>query len=578
MSALFFKALGTRIARPWARWRNRLTARRACLGGRPEVAERLPEPILTGDADAGQALVSGRWTALGLDLAIAPGSIWDLRLPPGAFAPRLERERQACLWLDDLASLGSRPARVLAQAWVQDWIRHYGRGGGPGWTPELAGRRAKRWAAHAEMLTQGLDRTAADRFWRALAAHRRYLERVWRRAEPGRPRTRALIGLVWIGRVLPNRDHASLVAELGALADERIDAEGAIASRAPSELADLVTQLIWAARIIEDSGLKAGAPHLSAIARAVPVARSLRLGDGTLARFHGGDAGAPERLDQALAELRLGVQAKPRLAMGYARLIGGRVTLVMDAELPPGTGHAAALAFEMSIGRQPVVVNVGPGQGFGRDWSRFCRTTAAQSTVELDGRSSSRVEARDFAARTFGPRLVNGPTLVSVRQAQDATGMWLLGTHDGYASSHGLLHERRIFVDAKGREARGEELLTVTDAKARARFDQVSRRGPVVVAARFHLHPAVGVEFDAFRQAAILTLPSGETWMFRSGGGLLDIEESRVFDTHQPRAVPTKQMVVRAEVVEYLGQVTWSFGRVSEAKLSPDAGEGLDSP
>ena len=72
------------------------------------------------------------------------------------------------------------------------------------------------------------------------------------------------------------------------------------------------------------------APHLQAIVRAVPVLRPLRMGDGGVARFHGGGAGAPGRLDQALAELRLVAQPKPRLPMGYARLAGGRVVLVMD--------------------------------------------------------------------------------------------------------------------------------------------------------------------------------------------------------------------------------------------------------
>ena len=83
-------------------------------------------------------------------------------------------------------------------------------------------------------------------------------------------------------------------------------------------------------------------------------------------------------------------------------------------------------AFEMSVGRQRLVVNAGPGQVFGGDWTLLARQTAAQSAVEVDGRSSARIEAGGLAARTFGARLAEGPALVSVRQAQDATGQWLL--------------------------------------------------------------------------------------------------------------------------------------------------------
>ncbi len=67
------------------------------------------------------------------------------------------------------------------------------------------------------------------------------------------------------------------------------------------------------------------------------------------------------------------------------------------------------------------------------------------------------------------------------------------------------------------------------------------------------------------RQLVLLTLPSGEVWMFRAGGGALALEDSVYFDPAAPAPLPTMQVVVRAEVVEYLGQITWSFGRVAEA-------------
>ncbi|HRO12894.1 heparinase II/III family protein [Amaricoccus sp.] len=568
--ALTLKALGEQIARLPRGWQNRIWAHRARLGGRPQVAETLPEPIFLGDADAGQALLDGRWPTLGREIPVGKGSIWAAPLTDR----RLEAERQASLWLDDLAALGNRPARALAQAWVQDWITRFGHGGGPGWVPEAAGRRAKRWALHAALLTQGLDRGGADRFWRALAAHQRYLARAWPQAAEGPPRLRALAGLVWSGVVLPHPGHSAALAEMAALADALVDPEGGTPSRAPEDLAEILTLLIWTARLLDNAGQQAMAPHLSAIVRAVPVLRPLRMGDGGVARFHGGGAGTPERIDQALAELRLVAQPKPRLPMGFARLAGGRVVVVMDGAAPPAgpgalTAHAATLAFEMSAGRQRLVVNAGPGRAFGGDWTLLSRRTAAQSGIEVDGCSSARFPDRGLAARTFGTPLTDGPALVSVRQAQDATGQWLLATQDGYVASHGLLQERRLYVDARGQEVRGEDILTVPDAGARDRFERAAAAGRLGFAARFHLHPAVTPELDEGRQLVLLALPSGEVWMFRTGGGLLSLEDSVWFDPAAAAPLPTRQVVVRSEVVEYLGQVTWSFGRIAEARAAP---------
>jgi uncharacterized heparinase superfamily protein len=146
--------------------------------------------------------------------------------------------------------------------------------------------------------------------------------------------------------------------------------------------------------------------------------------------------------------------------------------------------------------------------------------------------------------------------------------MWLLATQDGYVESHGLLHERRLFVDARGAEVRGEEILSVVDARARAAHDRAAAGGRIAFAGRFHLHPEVEARFDPASETATLTLASGDVWEFRAGGGAVALEESVYHDPAAAAPRPTRQVVVRAEVVEYLGQVTWSFVRVHDASRS----------
>lgn len=514
------KSLANRLFDPARRARDRLRARAAWLGARaPAPAGPLPEALVLGDADRGAALVRGPWAGAEL----GGRTIWEAP-EPGA--------REAFGWLDDLAALGSRAARGLAQAWTLAWIARSGGGQGPGWTPETAGLRAMRWADHAAMLAEGLPAEDAARLWRALAAHQRYLAGAWPRAEPGLPRLRALAGLVWTGRLLPGAATVAAVKRFGALVGASVSEEGAVASRRPRDLAEVLTLLVWTARAIEDAGLSADPAHLAAIVRMAPVVRPLRLGDGRMARFHGGTGGDGVALDTALAELRLETRPRPRLPMGYARLTGGRVTLVMDGGATPPGGHLAPLAFEMSVGRQPLVVNVGPGDA----------ATRSHSSVEVAGVSAA------------------VSSVVSVRQAQDMTGMWLLGAHDGYAGGRGLLHERRIFVDARGAEARGEEILTVPDARARSVFDRMAPGGRMEFALRFHLHPGVAAGMEA--GSALLRLPDGEIWELRAGGGTMTLETSVWRDG--AAAHPAVQVVVRAEVVEYLGQVTWSFARIAE--------------
>ena len=54
--------------------------------------------------------------------------------------------------------------------------------------------------------------------------------------------------------------------------------------------------------------------------------------------------------------------------------------------------------------------------------------------------------------------------------------------------------------------------------------------------------------------------------MFRAARRRGSSSRTRSISTPTRRApLPATQVVVRAEVVEYLGQVTWSFGRIAEA-------------
>jgi uncharacterized heparinase superfamily protein len=554
-----FRALRDYYARPARRWRGR-------SGGPPEVAESLPEPVFFGDADRGLALVGGTWKAVGREILIGEDGIWAAHLPDR----RLEPLRQGFAWLDDLAALGNRVARQRARQWLLDWIRRYGRGRGPEWHPSITGARLRQWTAHAAMLAAALEPRDADRFWRAFAVQQRYLVQTWKKVEPGMPQLQALAGLVWSGVVLPHKGHRMAMAELGQRAESFIDSRGEVASRRPEDLAEALILLIWTARVLENAGQHAPPAHLSAIVRGVPVLRPLRMGDGSFARFHGGSQGDPDHLDQALAELRIGVQTKPPLSMGFCRLTGGRTALVLDGASPPSSphashAHASTLAFEMSVGRQPMVVNVGPGEVFGPAWSLTSRQTAAQSTVEIDGQGSALIRASGRLARGSGARLTGGPSLVSINQAQDATGQWLLATHDGYASRFGIIHERRAFVDARGAEVRGEDILSVPDARARTQFDRAARGKKIPYAIRFHIHPAVRAEYDEVRQLVALILPSGEIWVFRCSGGEIAVDPSTYLDPKAARPTDTSQIVVRGGLRDYLGQILWTFVRLRQA-------------
>ncbi len=536
--------------------------------GRPVTAfVSQPEPKTIGSYARGHQLMAGNFRFAG-DLIEAPAvSIWQIENPSAMFSAQLH----GFAWLDDLAAVGNADARDLAQKWLIEWCDLYGRGLGDGWVPELAGRRIIRWINHALFLLQGLENTQSHRFFRNLARQTVFLRRRWHSAPAGLPRFESLTGLIYAGLALEGSGHlvAPATRAMALECDHRIDAEGGIPSRNPEELTETFTLLNWAASALSEDGRMPRREHLLAIERIAPTLRALRHSDGALARFHGGGRGAEGRLDQALAASGVRATATTGLAMGYGRLSAGRTSIIVDASAPPKgahsfNAHASTLAFELTSGRRPVIVNCGSGAGFGHEWRRAARTTPSHSTLAISGVSSARFADGDAA----DDMLLDAPRDVRVQQSAGLDGTTLMATHDGYSQSHGLLHVRRLDLSLDGRSLVGEDTLGALSDTDRIKFEalinQTGQSG-VGFEIRFHVHPDVEATLDLGGSAVSLVLKSGEVWVFRhTGTSKISVETSIYLEAGRLKPRATKQIVLSDRVMDYSNRVGWSLSRVQE--------------
>ncbi len=487
--------------------------------------------------------------------------------------PGFEEALHGFLWLDDLAAVGDMAARRRAQDWSRDWIARYGAGDGPGWLPDLTGRRVIRWINHAPFLLNGRDGVASDACFNALGKQVVYLSRRWRAAPGGLPRFEALSGLIHGGLALRGMDTLTgpAIQALAQDCEREIDRQGGIPGRNPEELLEVFTLLIWTASALTEAGRAPPRAHVAAIERISPTLRALRHADGSLARFHGGERGAEGRLDHALAYSGIRSHRTDGLSMGYARLSAGRTTVIVDADAPPagkasGNAHASTLAFELTSGRRPVIVNCGSGAAFGPSWHRTGRATPSHSSLEIMGISSARPgEAVPIPGQ--GP-LADHPQNVTSGRRQSPFGSHFLGTHDGYRPTHGLIHARKLYLGADGRVLEGEDTLAAMEDADRCRLDRMlvrSTRQAIVCAIRFHLHPDVKATIGLDGKTVSMVLKSGETWVFRYDGmAHLGLEPSVYLERDRLKPRMTKQVVLSARVLEYSGCVTWSLAKAQD--------------
>ena len=557
------------------RWMNRFHARLSTFASPATGFVSQPEPRTIGSFARGKQLMAGNFLFAG-HLVEAPGaSIWELPIPD----PEFDAALHGFVWLDDLAAVGDFAARQLAQAWLSGWMERFGRGSGRGWSPDITGRRLIRWINHALFLLNGQDRAVSGAFFRSLAQQTNFLSRRWDVAGPGLPRFESLTGTIYAGLALTGMEHhvAPATRALSRDCAERIDAEGGIPTRNPEELLEVFTLLNWAASALADAGYLAQREHLLAIERIAPTLRALRHSDGGLARFHGGGRGPEGQLDNALASSGVRATANTGLPMGYARLSAGRSSVIVDAAAPPSglasyNAHASTLAFELTSGRRPVVVNCGSGESFGSEWRRAGRATPSHSTLGMDGFSSARLGTKSFGPGRNTELLIDVPKRVRVQQTAGQDGVSLQAGHDGFQLTHGLTHIRQLDLAFDGRSLTGEDTIATLTDEDKTRFDymmdQVRLQG-LAFSVRFHLHPDVEAQVDMGGAAISIALKSGEIWVFRHDGvGRLSLENSVYLEKGRLKPRATKQIVLSGRAIEYATRMRWSLAKAQDTPMN----------
>ncbi|WP_296425656.1 heparinase II/III family protein [Yoonia sp.] len=565
---------------------HRVHARRAARTPMATVFVSPPEPRMIGIVAKGRQLMTGNFLFSGLLVEGPHLSVWDIAHANALVADEIHR----CAWLDDLAAVGDEQARVRAQKWIFQWIKRYGDGKGPGWTPDVVGPRLIRWINHGVFLLRGQDHDAMGSFFQSAAQQALFLSQRWHATPHGLPRFEALVGMIYAGLSLDGMaGHVdAAVQALAADCATQIDADGGIATRNPDELLEILTLLNATVQALTDTGGQVPQRIDAAITRIVPTLRALRHADGALARFHGGGRGIMGRLDQALAAS--GVKALPEagLHMGFARLTGGRTSVIVDAAAPPtgeasDNAHASTLAFELTSGRRPLIVNCGSGARFGDEWHRASRATPSHTTLGIAGVSSSRLAspARLLAQQEW---LLDVPDVVYGHMSDADGDRKLELSHNGYRARHGLTHARILQLSVDGRRLLGEDLLATLNPDDEARFDKVRDRTTppgIPFAIRFHLHPDVEAMLDDADGAVFLTLKSGEVWVFRDDGAAeLTLAPSVYLQNGRLRPHGAQQVVLSGRTMAYATRVRWSLAKALD---TPQAvrdlvrGDPLDS-
>lgn len=425
-------------------------------------------------------------------------------------------------YFDDLNAIDAPTRRAWHGALMEDWIAHNPLGQGNGWEPYPLSLRVVNWIKWALS-----GATLSPAAVHSLAVQVRWLTGRLEAHLLGNhlfanAKALVLAGLFFQGKeadawlhqglrilarempeqILPDGGHFERSTMYHALALEDMldlcNAAACFSSRlaAPQQL------------FIKDWRRCAGTMHAWLFAMCHP--------DGEISLFN--DAAfdiAPSvtELDayarRLLPELRK-VPAQAVLAMpnsGYIRLTRGQAMALLDVapvgpDYLPGHAHADTLSFELSVDVQRVLVNSGTSC-YGTSAERIRqRSTAAHSTVVVDGQDSSEVWGGFRVARRAYPIELH------TKHGAGSLPIEVSGAHNGYCRLPGKpVHRRTWRLDDSG--------ISVDDLI----------EGPHHTAeARFYFHPALQIHTRNDHQDGTASLPNGRvvSWHVDHGEACLE--------------------------------------------------------
>ena len=530
------------------------SAYRLTLAGRtPDRLLLQPADMLPGDASRGSALLENRYAFAGQEVTAPAGPGVSQDGPPWHHTGAGEfwfRELHSFDWLRDLQVLATQASRARARKLVLHWLDLHTAIDPRPWSPDLLGRRVTAWLAHAEFLLKDSDSSFSKRFFRGLALQARHLSRIARTGEDGAERLLAIKGLLYSGLSLPNGERRTQQALklLAAELTRQILPDGGHFERSPSAHLSVLRHLIDLRGTLVSAGQPPPEALNNAIDRMAPVLRAYRHGDGALALFNDSVEQEPWLIDLVLAQCAAKGRAQDNAPhVGFRRVQAGRSLLITDLGAPAKNGrriHAGTLSFELSAGKERLIVNCGPWHGDDAAWRKALRATAAHSTLTVNDTNSCEL----FDDGSIG----TGPAPIESQREDQEGASWLEASHDGYREPFGLIHRRRLYVAPDGNNLRGEDTLTRADS---------NNRGGRSFTIRFHLHPDVQASLVQDGGSVLLRPPSGSGWQIRAAGGTIGLNES-VYAGDGLNRRRSEQVIITGPVEAEETVIKWALRRI----------------
>ena len=203
---------------------------------------------------------------------------------------------------------------------------------------------------------------------------------------------------------------------------------------------------------------------------------------------------------------------------GYAVLNNKKISLVMDVGPSPdkkfsSNYQAGSLSFEIISNKKKLICNSGYFQKFKHQLNEISKSSATQSTLILDDRSSCKFTKK----LNSKSKILEGLKIIKKNIVFEKNYWRVSAAHDGYLKEYGVVHDREIEFYPEQMKFIGHDKIVSKNNRKDLKFD-----------IRFHLEPSVKIMKTLDSKTILIDL-DGEGWKFNSYTNAIDIDNGLYF-------------------------------------------------
>ena len=496
-----------------------------------------------GETDNGNKILMGYFSFFGETINYK-NSFWQ-----NNNASKIWKEKFHCFdWLRDLRATSSSKSALYAREIIKKWIKNHNTWSPLEWRSDILGRRISCLLSNLTFFFSSADSKFQELLIMSVCKQGHFLVKNNLQDLFGHQRIEGVKGLIALSSSLEtfkkyrNNSIKLLIREI----NNQVLDSGCHYLMSPSKHLEFLINLLDIKNYLATIKFKIPQEVDYAIKIMSRVIKLFRHSNGTLAKFNNSNYISKKIIDQVLVRANFKAKRKTQETYsGFHRISSNKLNFIMDCSSPVIEDiYAGALSFELSIGKQLLVVNCGSPKIKNKVLRNALKSSAAHSTACIDNVNSSNI----LNNTNKNTRVAN----VWSKLYQKDNSFWIDSAHSGYKHYFGVIHSRRIHIDSSKKIVRGQDCFTRT----KSNYGHIPKKYYI----RFHLHPRLEINVTRSQKKALIKLPDGSGWEFICSEPKVFINES-VYLSDKQKILKSNHILIKDNFLPER-KIKWLFKQI----------------